>query len=325
MSNPNDAPTEVLDTPSQAAVDIFGDASNPAVEQAIAAESGSGSTIEPVVPAAVVPDLTGMVPPDGGTTHVDEPVVPVTPAAPVATPAVQYTPDQIAAFQQWQVAQQQQVIPFTPPQQVAPAAPVQQQQPLAQADIDKAINRYTVTPEAFNSLFNEPDPAKAAGILNSMLQGAVIQAVTMAHHLNQQTASELTQRVQPYMQFADTQREQMLREQFFAHNADLKGQDALIQTVMAQMAQERRSGAYRPVSEAQVFTDVATRTKALIAGMQQQGQIPAASNGAPRQAASAGTKPQMAVLPNSGGGGSQSAGTSQARPGESSAARSIFA
>jgi len=333
------APSEVQDT----AADIFGDISNPAVEAAAATAEPTGSTNEPVSGDGI-PKVTDFKAPDGGTTHVDAPVTPPagqTPASTVApvippsvpspqapvpsTPAptpVQYTPEQVAAFQQWQAAQQQQVMPPAQVQQPhVPQAP-RQAAPMSQPEIDKALNKYTVPVEQFNALFAETDPVKATGILNDILEKKVIQAVTMAHHLIQEAQSKIVGQVQPYMQFADTQREIMLREQFFAANADLKGQDLLIQTVMAQMAQERQAGIYRPASEQQVFSDVAARTKALIAGMQQQGQAaPAVVQGAqPAQ----GGKPPMAVLPTGGGGGAQSAAGSTAIPGESPTARSIF-
>jgi hypothetical protein len=335
METPNQAPDDsVQDT----ATSLFGDATNTAVENQIAenAASDTGSTTEPVA----IPSVADFTVPDGGTTHVDDPaapavVAPVVPATPVvaapvvaAAPAVapvQYTPEQIAAFQQWQAAQAQQVIPQAPVQPVQhnPQAPRQQQQ-LTQPEIDQALNRYTVAPEEFNALFNEPDPAKATAILNGMFQKVVVQAVTMAHHLIQDQGAQLKQQVAPYMQFADTQREVMLREQFFLANPDLKGQDLLIQNVMSQLALERQKGVYQPASEQQVFSDVATRTKALIASLQQQGQALPTVAGAPAQQAAPAVKPGMARLPGGGGGGSQSAANGTAAAGQNQTAMNIF-
>jgi hypothetical protein len=203
-------------------------------------------------------------------------------------------------------------------QQQAPA-PVQ----LSPQDLDKALNRYTVPVEEFNNLFTETDPVKATAILNNILEKKVVQAVTMANHLIQEAQGQVINQVRPYMSFADSQRELMLRDQFFANNPTLKGQDLLIQTVMAQMAQERQAGVYQPQSEQQVFTDVATRTNALIAGMQQNGPVAPAQQGQ-QPAVQAGGKPAMAVLPSSGGGGASSAAGSTARAGENPTARSIF-
>jgi hypothetical protein len=315
-----EAPPEVQET----AADIFGDISNPAVEAAVTPTEPTGSEIEPVIPKVADFKAPEVEPP----THVDAPVVPVVPVATSQTPAtpapVQYTPEQLVQFQQWQAAQQQQVIPPAAVQpQHQPQAPRQEPQ-MSQADIDKALNKYVVSVDDFNTLFSEADPVKATAKLNDLLDKKVIQAVTMAHHLIQEAQSQTLGRVQPYMQFADTQREIMLREQFFANNADLKGQDLLIQTVMAQMAQERQAGVYKPQSEQQVFSDVATRTKALIAGMQQQGHTPASVAQGAQPAARVAGKPAMAVLPT-GGGGSQSAANGSAAPGESQTARAIFA
>ena len=336
----NDPIPQAPDSVQETAADVFGDISNPAVESAILNPEATGSANEPVVPAADIPAVTDFKAPDGGTTHVDAPVsAPVAVVTPAATPAVtppqvaqvpatpvQPTAEQIAQFQAWQAQlQPQNTVPFVANTPAAPVAQVPQQtRQLTQAEIDTAVNRYTVTPEVFNQLFSETDPAKATELFNSILEKKVVQAVTMANHLINEARSTIVGQVQPYMAFADSQRELMLREQFFQTNADLKGQDLLIQTVMAQMAQERQAGVYKPASEQQVFSDVAARTKALIAGMQQQGQAPAALVPGAQPVVQANGKPAMAVLPSGGGGGSQSASVSTAAAGQSQTAVAIF-
>jgi len=335
MTEPNNAPSgqePTTQTSGDVAAELFSDISNPAVESAPKEEPTTSSENEPVIPS--VADFQKPVE-DKPVEVKEEDLKPTTPAAPaVATPAtpaaqpaaapVQYTPEQIAQFQQWQAAQQQQIIP-------PPAAPQQQQQQpqapaqLAPEEIDKAINRFRVTPEKFNELFTEEDPTKASAILDGMLQDTVKQAVTMSLHLIKDQAAQLQQSVAPYMQFADTQREVMLREQFFQNNPDLRGQDLVIGTVMQQLAAARQAGQYRPANEQQVFQDVATRTKALIAQMQQQGQHVAPQQGgvAPQGLQ---RKPTMVALPTASGGmGAGSAnGLPSAANGESQAARSVF-
>lgn len=344
MSDPNNAPTgqDVTET-STTAESIFSDASNPAVEAAAASTPDTGSTNEPVIPSVTdfkVPDVSEPVKVDlPGAAATPAPAAappaaapagaPAAPAVPAAAPAgaVTLDPAQAAQFAAWQAQQAMPPVAQQQPLQV----PVQQQQqqppaPPSQAEIDKAINRYTATPEEFNALFTETDPKKATEILNGMFQKVVTQAVTMAHHLVQDQAAKLHNAVQPYMSFADTQREHMLREQFFATNPDLKGQDLIIQTVMGRLAQERQAGRYQPASEQQVFQDVAAHTKALIAQMQQQGQAGAPAPAVvPAQVTPAAVKPAMAVLPTGGGGGgSPSVPQGQAAAGESQTARSIF-
>jgi len=313
------------DSHNAVAADIFSDISNPDVEKAVESPPATSSTTEPVIPSVT----------DFKTPKEEPPVevnTPVTPAATPATPAapVQYTPEQLVAFEQWKAAQQQQIIPpaATPQQQAAqPQQPTQQRAQPTQAEIDKQINRYTVSPEKFQQMFSEEDPAKAAGVLNEMMQGAVTQAVTMAYHLIQDQGNKLQQTVQPYMQFADNQREVMLREQFYQSNPDLRGQEMLISAVQTQIVAERQSGQYQPVSEAQVLTDVATRTKALIAQWQQNGQHPQAQpNGSvPVSQPHSQVKPPMAALPTTAGGGlAPSAAASKNLPGQNSVAVSLF-
>lgn len=341
MSDPIEAPPAGQDTNvNPDAASIFGDISNPAVEELVGNPGDTGSVIEPVQPE-VVPSVVQV--PSAETVVAQQPAAaPVQPAVqqPAQQPAnvvqmpqpsqpVQPTPEQLAQFQAWQAQQAAQQQQFQQP--VQQPAPVQHQpqapRQMSQEDINKALNVYTVTPEEFNGLFTEQDSAKAAGILNGMLQKAVVQAVTMSKHLIEDQANQLSSRVQPYMQFADAQREVMLREQFFIANPDLKGQDLLIGNVMNQLAIERQQGAYRPQSEAQVFSDVATRTKALIASLQQQGQfVPAPQQQAAVAPVVPQGKPQMAVMPTRGGGGGQppSAAQNAAAAGESQDARNIF-
>ncbi len=317
MNQPNEASTgqEIethVETSSEVASSLFDDISNPAVEQAIAAEEPTSSVSEPVIPNAAELEKPTVV-------NAEEVQPPTDPQIPQA---VQYTPEQIAQFQAWQAAQQQQIIP----QQQLVQQPVQQPQQLKPEEIDKAINRYKVTPETFNKLFTEEDPGKASAILDDILQGAVKQAVTMSAILFRDETARLQQTVQPYMQFADSQREVMLREQFFTANPDLRGQDLVINTVMNELSVARANGQYRPTSEQQVFQDVATRTKALIASMQQQGQQVPTQQGMTRPQSVPQGKPKMVTLPTvSGGAGAGSAaGQSAAAVGESQAARSVF-
>ena len=327
---------EGQDTPTESSADVaaslFSDISNPAVEAAASEETATSSENEPVIPSVADFKPTTELPPVNVDAAVVAPTVvtgvlpgaPAASAAPAAAP-VEYTPEQIAQFQQWQAAQQQQIIPpSTQPiaqQQQAPRAQAPAQ--LSEAEVDQAINRYRVTPDTFNKLFTEEDPAKASAMLDEMLQGAVKQAVTMSLHLIKDQTVQIQQSVQPYMQFADTQREVMLREQFFQNNPDLRGQDLVIGTVMQQLAAARQSGQYQPANEQQVFLDVATRTKALIAQMQQQGQQVAPQVGA---VTPQGVKPSMVTIPTaSGGAGAGSAGGNpSANSGESQAARSVF-
>lgn len=333
---------------------IFGDISNPAVETAIAngttdATSSGSEQVQPEVKDFKVEDHSK-------PTEVNDPAVPVVPAVapeqstpavaaappPAATPATSAapavsqpptgtSPEQWAQFQAWQ-AQQQAVATgqFQQPQVQQPVPqmpqPVQQApKQLTQEEIDKAINKRVVSVDEFNSIFSETDPKKATDVFNGILQGVAVQAATMAHHLIVEATSRLDQQYRPYAQFADSQRELVLREQFFAANPDLVGQDVLINVAQNELNQARAQGRYNPTSAQQVFQDVATRTKALIAGMQRQGQPSqvATTQQQPPQAAPNGKGP-MAVLPTVAPVAGAPSAPNQAAPGESQIARDIF-
>jgi hypothetical protein len=241
---------------------------------------------------------------------------------PAQTPAiieqeVQIDAEKMKQFEAWQQLQQaQSVVPVQ--QQQHQAAPVQQQQQqvpqLSKEEADRVLNKFTLTQKEYDAIFKTESEEASIEALNEVLQNTVKQAVTMAFHLVQDTEQRVVSGVKPYMQFADSQREIMLRETFFAEHPTLRGADPILNAVMTQMA----TGGQKFNTQKDLFDAVAKSTKAQLA---QMGMVQGQANTKP---AGNGQKPRMAALPTGGqGGSSQSAATGQS--GGSNTARAIFA
>lgn len=226
---------------------------------------------------------------------------------------VQPNADELEAFRQWQVSQQQQQpVQQQPIVQQQQQAPVQQQQPqqLSDAEVARLTNRFVIDEAQYDKMFATEDKAQSIAAFNEIVQGAVRQAVTMSQYLAQEHVSRVQQQVQPYMQFADSQRELMLRENFFNKYPDLRGADVIIRAVQQDMSS--KGVKYNSMEE--LFDAVAKASQAQLRMLSAQGQQ---VNGTqPR------VKPAMASLPaGAGGGGSKMAQTGS---GPQTTARSLF-
>lgn len=247
-------------------------------------------------------------------------VAPVQPVQPVVPENVVIDQEKMKQFEQWQKLQS---APVQPVQQQQQQVVQQQQQPapvqmptqsqLSPKEADRIMNKFTLGQQEYDAIFKTDSEEASIAALNNVLQNTVKQAVTMAFHLVNDTESKVINKVQPYIQFADTQRELMLRESFFSEHPSLKGADPIISAVMSQMAQ----GGVKYASQKELFDAVATSTKAQLA---QMGLVQGQTNNPTPRAAS--VKRPMASLPTGGQGGSQaSADTGQ---GGSNTARTIF-
>lgn len=229
----------------------------------------------------------------------------------------QLSAEQLAQFQAWQAqqAQQQQQVQPVQQQQQQPAVQQQQQvqqaqpQQLSEEEVNRLTNRFVLDEAGYDAIFATENKADSIKALNDVLQGVARQAVTMSHYLIQEAAGGLQQKVAPYMQFADSQRELMLRETFFSRHPDLRGSDVIINAVMTQMAQ---SGTKFQNNE-QLFDAVAQATKAQLSQLGVKGQ----QIGGGQQT----VKPGMATLPVGSSGGSRMAQTGS---GGSNTAKSLF-
>lgn len=213
----------------------------------------------------------------------------------------QFTAEQIQQFQAWQQSQQQQV------QQPV----VQQQQPLPDEEVAKLTNRFTMTEKEFDAIYEAPDKQTAIAAFNHVLQGVVKQAVTMASYLAMDQAQQVTQQVRPYMQFADSQRELMLRQNFYEANPELKGADVIVEAVLGNLT----NSGQKFTSHKQLFDAVAKASKDQLVRLGGQGQRN--GNAQPK------VKQPMAAMPNGsqGGNGSRMAPTGS---GVQQTAKSIF-
>lgn len=228
--------------------------------------------------------------------------------------------EKMKQFEEWQKTLGQPTPGAQAPVQQVQQQPVQQQQvqqqPVPQQlppeQVDKMLNKFTLTQKEYDAIFKTDSEEKSIEALNNVLQATVRQAVTMAFHLVQDTEQRVAQTVTPYIKFADTQRELMLRETFFNDHPDLRGAEPVINAVMVQMAQSGQK--YQ--DQKQLFDAVAKSTKDQLAQLglvQGQGQQPKPTT----------RKQPMAVLPTGGQGGRQeSANAGQSR--ESNTARNIF-
>lgn len=205
---------------------------------------------------------------------------------------------------------------------VSQGAQAQQQQPTAQQqkqmtpeELDRAFNRFRVTPEIYAEIFDAESPEKSIAALNKLVEGSVKQAVTMAYHVLQDQMGQFNSRIQPYMSFADEQREQMLRNQYFAEFPDHKSLDPIIE----QVHQQLKSSGYKPKNTKELFTEVGKRVNAIVdqlkaaagvTGGGAQGATAGAQGGGQQQVQQqASQKPQMSSL-KSGGQGGEPAGSS---------------
>lgn len=205
------------------------------------------------------------------------------------------------------------IVPFVPPvvQQVAPVqpqppVPAQQQQQAVvpdQAAIRKELNIYEVTEQDYDAIFSTDSKQESMKALNDMLQKAVRQSVTMGNVLVQEAIAQVQQQVQPYMQFADSHRHNVLETGFYERHPDLKPAQQFVDAVLKQF----KADGVRFSTPEELFDAAAQNTKAYLLQLQQLGQTVApATQGLPQPQQA--VKPAMAALPSGGRGGAGNGG-----------------
>lgn len=304
METENNTPVEAGD--SQVASFLFSEP-NRELEASIAEQGGGQAAAsqpsEAELAAQMLQSQTAETQKLAAPTEVNTPATATTQppvvVSPVVAPVVEaFVPDPAVLAQ---LAPQ--AAPVVQPAQVAPVVQQQQQQAappvqLSEADIKKHLGVYEVNEADYDAIFATDDKKESMTALNSMLQKAVAQAVTMAHVIIQDQQQALVQQVQPYMQFADEQRRGMMEHEFYNTNPDLAQSKPIVDAVLANL---RQSGQKFPDAKT-LFDTVAKQSKAYLSHLTQLGQTaPGAPNG---QQSTQGGKPPMAVQPSGGSGGS---------------------
>jgi hypothetical protein len=277
-------------------------------------------TVTPTDPNAQISDLSRQA--AAAQVQVDQPVV-ITPAQEA----------QILAQQQQAPIQLQPIIAPVAQQQQAPVVPQQQQmvQPVSQQqqqaappsadEIARQLNVYSLTQQDYDAVFETDNKADSIKALDSILQKAVRQAVTMSNVLVQEQVAQIQQQVQPYMQFADEQKHSALEQAFYGRHADLQAARPVVDAVLKQFQQ----GGQKFANPEQLFDAVAQNTKAYLLQLQQLGQTAApVTQGqmqTSRREAPVSAKPAMAALPSGGSGG---AGAGGGNSGKTNTAQSLF-
>lgn len=218
------------------------------------------------------------------------------------------TPEQIAAYQravEAQMAQQQPVVQKTPP---------------TQQELEKAMNKFSVDETLFKKIFESETPEESIAAMNQMVQGSVIQAVTMAKHLYENEIHQLRQQLNPYVTYAEQALEHERVNTFYNKNPELKPLESVVNMVTQQM----RAEGLRFESDEKAYEEVAKRAKAQVdllkaAGLTPQTvQTPVAT---PSVQAPVAQRPQMAALPTGGQGGG---GSTSGSTGKQSTAQKLF-
>lgn len=228
-------------------------------------------------------------------------------------------------------------------QHLAQPAQQQQQQQLPQLT-DEQKQRFfqtaRVTPEVYRGIFESDTPEESMQALENFGQAIVRNALTMANHLVAAEVNRVVEQVQPYMQFADSQRNLMMEQQFYGQNPDMRGMEVLVDESINRLSQQ----GYQFQNTNDLFNairnDVQQRLQIL------QGVIPANGQGqptpvqqvaqqpqvtagvqqmAPIQQAGPTGKPRMAALTSGsqGGTGTMSSGQ-QTQPGVNPLASKLF-
>ena len=239
-------------------------------------------------------------------------------------PPVVITPEQekqIAAQPEPPAPQAQQLPPIIEPVIQQPVAqPVQQPAqavaPPSEQEIRQQLNIYSLTEADYDSVFDTEDKQASIRALDAILQKAVRQAVTMSHVLVQEAQQKITQTVQPYMQFADEQKQSALESAFYGRHQELTQARPVVDAVLKQF----QASGQKFATPEQLFDAVAQNTKAYLQQLQQLGQTAAPVTQGQNTVHQA-SKPRMAVLPSGGQGG---AGASGGNSGKVNTAQKLF-
>ena len=234
-------------------------------------------------------------------------VSPTTPAPAQQTPQT-FTQEQVQQMLQQQAAQTAQ-----------PTAQPAQQAPMSQEEINKALKYASVNAETYDAIFESESKEDSMKALEAYGQAIVQNALTAANYLQQEQLQNLQQQLNPYMSFADQQREMALQQEFYGANPELKGMEVLVDSAIAQLQTTQKQ--YKSPQE--LFTDVKTLVQSHLAVMQ-GGQPQTAqpqSTAAPQPPQTpVQQKPAMATLSTGGqGGAGQTAGSSSSTPGQNTA------
>lgn len=307
-STPDNQAVVSESTPSKTAAFLF-DEPNTELERSIA-ENGGGSGTDKggvvenqeaeLAKQAVAAQQVQDKPTEVKAEEIQTQVQPqnVVPIQPQAQPPVQQQAPQGPPQQQPQVLQQPPPAQQQPPQQQSPE------------EIQRALNVYSLSEQDYDSVFNVDSKEESIKALNDVLQKVVRQAVTMSHVLLQDQQQQILQQVQPYMQFADTQRQVMLESSFYQQHPDLQASKPVVDAVLKQF----QSQGVKFSDEKQLFDAVAQNTKAYLSQLVQLGQTAAPTLQGQQQTQNGGTpqgaKPSMAALPRGGQGGAGASGGS---------------
>lgn len=185
--------------------------------------------------------------------------------------------------------------------------PKEPQKEMTPEEFDRAFAVAKVSPQHVERILKGGEDA--VGALNEIVQAAARQSVTMAQHLLRNHQSEYDQKLQPYMQFATTVRENMYRQEFFEQNKDLVGYEEVMQDVQSRLDREGLKG-----TKEEVFKRLAEETRKVIKSV--------AAKATPAGDGNTQTTPpnKMTSLSSGGQGGAGSAGGGKS----SSTAKTIF-
>lgn len=148
------------------------------------------------------------------------PVAPVPPTTPSIQPPADLTKTVTEAVLAAERARQQ------------AAQQTQQQtiQDLTPEQFNKKYGVVQVTPQHMQQIFDQ-DPAKGAAALNSIIQGAVKQALLMGNAFAEHKLGKVIEQITPLQQAHQEQHERSLWDGFFKGNPDLVNERALIEEI----------------------------------------------------------------------------------------------
>lgn len=189
---------------------------------------------------------------------------------------------------------------------------IQEQQPqprqMTQEEIDRRLNKYTLTQDDYNKIFASENVEDSISALNNVLQKVALQAVTMAAVHNQNEVRQFRATLDPYTSFANQQMEAQAQHEFYTQNPDLKDYGSIVDMVTNEL---KMQGITFPDRE-KAFGEVAKRAKERVtqlqqaAGLQVTGQPAQQVQAQPTSAPTQPKKPTMASLPVGGQGGAGS-------------------
>lgn len=120
----------------------------------------------------------------------------------------------------------------TPVVASTPVAPMEQVAPISQEDLNQQLNVFSFTEKEFGEIFDTEDRAVAVKALDKCFQSAARQALTMANVLIQSEISKFQQTVQPYMEMANSLKNNSMEQEFYGRHPNMVGKQPLVEAVM---------------------------------------------------------------------------------------------